>query len=69
MTFSVCDRCAVAIANDDYSAFEDDEWSSAEASVEAMGNVAPTGATVDGYGDCFVCDETVVDPAIWEAVA
>ena len=68
--FTVCDRCGVALTNNDFTSFDmndmsDDDWTSVYASVDAMGLAVRTDETIDGYGDCFVCSETVVDPTIW----
>jgi len=70
MTVCICDLCAVGVVNDDWTALDyhyNEPEASAEyqrrtAAMESLGWLTPTGETRDGYGDCAICDEVVVDP-------
>ena len=67
-SYAVCDVCSVGLANDDWTSIDSDsqEFEHAMTMVEVMGNVDPTDEKVDGYGECFICDDIVIDPQIWE---
>lgn len=67
-TYNVCDACSTGLSNDDWSAYDPDHLDTIEANVEMMGWVVPAGEIIDGYLDCWVCDEVCLDGQIWEAM-
>ena len=59
--YLICDRCKVAVVNDDYSACDAETVMYIDAMVESVGNVTVTDEVMSGYGDCYFCDETCID--------
>ena len=70
-SYLVCDRCSVAIENNDYTWCDhpdigDEEacrwlYARVTASVEVMGLAMRTAKVLKGYSLCFVCGEVTID--------
>lgn len=67
-TYNVCHTCATGLSNDDWSTYDDDHMDTITANLDMMGWVVPAGEIIDGYLDCWVCDQVCVDGEIWEAM-
>lgn len=66
--FTTCERCATAIVNDDYSAFDfanfsEVELASVHVNVETMGLAVHVGSLGLGAHECWVCAEDDYGPA------
>lgn len=59
--YQICDRCKIAVVNDDYSACDAEIEDTILRNVELVGNVTITDEVKSGYGDCYFCDETCID--------
>jgi hypothetical protein len=66
--YHVCDTCAPAILNDDYSAFSlddtDVDYERVTAFVETVGYLVDAGrATRGGYWECEACSQVTIGSA------
>lgn len=66
--YDVCDACSIAMTNDDWSAHDPEHLDTITSSLEAMGWVCPAGQIIDGYLDCWICDEICIDGQVWESM-
>ena len=66
MRILVCDECCAGIANDDWTHLDyhydredaDETYHMIQATLESLGWLTFVGAAnVDGYFDCYICDE------------
>lgn len=65
--YHVCHECAVAIVNDDYSAFDmqdtDTDYVRVSAFVEMTGYLVDAGRVSEpGYWECESCDQVQIRP-------
>ncbi|QGJ89795.1 hypothetical protein SEA_SUPERCHUNK_96 [Mycobacterium phage Superchunk] len=71
ITYEICDQCAQAITNDDYSGMDPDtDYPRVQAFVERVGNVCHVGGSEQpGYWECEACWQvTIGDGQLFEAV-
>lgn len=63
--YHVCNSCAVAILNDDYSGMEDDtDYPRVTTFVETVGNLVDAGmADMPGYWECESCNQVDIGSA------
>ena len=66
--YQVCEDCSVVLANGDMSAAPEGLVDLIKANVDLMGLVCPAGEIIDGYLDCWVCEQIAIDGEVWETV-
>ena len=60
-SYLLCERCAPAITNDDYSGHDDHEAATLTAFLDSTGYLVPIGpADPGGYWICDGCDDTCI---------
>ena len=55
--YTVCQTCAVALVNDDWTSLDLGDRGTIDASIEAMGLVTHVDTVDVGAFHCFVCDD------------